>query len=140
MGWTSTHKDESDPKGKLYLRSLFQESTPERGSWEIIDDALVARQEYYALIKRTHPDGTVRHWCLIVMVRWTRDYYNVTWKDMSDEMGPGICRCPLHILDKLDLLRPVTEIQASTDGDGAREWSADWRARCRAYHQARQAL
>lgn len=139
MGWTSTHKDDSEPKGKAYLRSLFEESTPERGSWEIIDDALVERQEYYALVKRTHRDGTVRYFCLVVLVRWNKGYYNVTWKDMTEEMGPNVARCPLRILDKLDVLHPLTEIPPSVDGDGSREWATNWRQRCRTYHVLRKA-
>lgn len=137
MGWTGMHKSSFEPRGKEWLRKRFEHASTERGEWKILADALVARTEYYAVMRRTTPAGEVSHFGLVVMVQWTRGHYNVHYKDMDDGMGPVIARCPLHIVDMLDRLAPVSGYPVGADGEGARTWAAGWRARCRQYHVAR---
>lgn len=122
MGWTFTVKP-SWKTTREFLRGKLNCSN-EHGSWEVLDDALVARTEYYAAIRRTHTDGTAPYvFGAVFLVRHVpraRDGYTFGYKDMDESMGPNADRCPLRILD---LLSPTDE-----------KYAIEWRERCRRYH------
>lgn len=126
MGWSSFHKPQHRKATDELLDNL--NFTSEDGSKsEVLAHAFVARREFYAVVKRTKPDGSVRHWLAVSLVQFSRGEYNMSVKDMSEEMGPYACRCPERLLDLIEKLVPVPE------GDGAA-----FRARCRAYHAKRK--
>jgi hypothetical protein len=104
-------------RGKEYLRErLFFPSTT-----HIHDDALVSLSEYYALVEAKSDPTHV--YLLVALVRFYRTG-EVGIKDMDEDMGPRVTRCPIRILDKADKLRPV-ELGST---------AYEWRQACREYH------
>jgi hypothetical protein len=79
---------------------------------------------FYAAVQGSHRDPDAV-WCLVVLMHWSRGYFNFTYKEMDDCCGPAEDDCPTRILD---LLTPT-----------ASKWSNDWRERCRET-QARREL
>ena len=124
MGWLISNPSDykhSLKRGKEYLRErLFYPSTT-----HIHDDALVSLSEYYALT--TEKSDPSRVYLLVALVRFYRTG-EVGIKEMSEDMGPRVTRCPVRILDKADKLRPVDP------GSTAYEW----RQACREYHAKRK--
>lgn len=127
MGSTGTHR-EKGMSDKAFFEKEFPTSLggqngngyilactskPAGGEWNRV---------FYAAV-RNHPmapyaPGEV--WCLVVLMHTSRTrgaYFNFTYKDLSDAMGPGEDSCPDRILD---LLTPTTS-----------EYANEWRQRCR---------
>lgn len=88
-------------------------------TYRVLDYSMVALSEVYMAVETI---GTGEVWAGVAIVHMTRGgsetYPEVTYKDMSESMGPGIDRCPARILDALT---PTTDTDA-----------IEWRARCRA--------
>ncbi|MEO7381023.1 MAG: hypothetical protein ABIV25_04700 [Paracoccaceae bacterium] len=82
--------------------------------YRVLDYAMVALSEVYMAVE-TIETGAV--WAGVCLVRMSRG--EVTYKDMSEDMGPGAVRCPKRILDRL----------TDTSSDDANEWRAACRAR-----------
>ena len=80
--------------------------------YRVLDYAMVALSEAYLAVE-TISTGEV--WAGVAIVHMTRG--EVTYKEMSEEMGPGLFRCPARILDRL----------TPTDN----EYALEWRAKCR---------
>ena len=123
MGWTGMHRDAG-----LTDREFFEAEFPLglQRDGRILACATVA-SVFYAAVQNT-PQASYapgETWCLVVLMQRTRDYYNFTYKELSDSMGPAEDRCPVRILD---LLTP-------TDS----EYANEWRARCRANAAKREA-
>ena len=129
MGATGTHRDKGIHHDDFF-RSELPTTLSERG--EILASAAVGIPHasydewhgvYYAAV-RQRDTGEV--WALVILYRYDRrDYFNFTYKDMSESMGPGEATAPAKVLS---LLTP-------TDN----EWATAWRERCRA-NLARRAL
>ena len=120
MGWMiSTPNDYkySLKRGKEYIRGRMFDAS----ETIIHDDALVSLSEYYALAAAKSDPSHV--YLLVALVRFYRTG-EVGIKDMSEDMGPRVIRCPVRILDKADKLRPV-ELGSTAYG---------WRQACREYH------
>lgn len=129
MGATSQHRDKgmSDREffgNEFFLgnhRRILECATMPAGGgeWQRVFYAAVENGEDAA-----YEPGRV--WALVVLMHWSRaDYFNFTYKDMSETMGPGEDTCPAKILD---LLSP-------TDS----EWANQWRERCRTNAARREA-
>lgn len=58
-------------------------------------------------------------WALIILTKRTRDYFNITYKEMSDACGPGDFGAPAAVLDAL----------TPTSDDSANEWRQACRER-----------
>jgi hypothetical protein len=69
---------------------------------EILDCATVGSVFYAAVRKKD--SGEV--WALVVLICRSGDYFNCTYKEMSDRSGPVEDRCPVRIVD---LLTPLQE-------------------------------
>jgi hypothetical protein len=119
MGWTSTNR-----RGRSVKDFLADEFKSD--NWKIIDAAIVNRNEYYALIEYQRDAGMYPKGyrsVLVAMLKYApRSYYDISYKDMDETMGPNIDNCPLRILDAL------------ADHPPGNEYAAAWRARCRAKH------
>ncbi len=78
---------------------------------------------FYAAVRNTDdaPHAPGQTWALVVLMHWQRGrnvHFNFTYKDLSDESGPGEDEAPAAVLDAL----------SPTD----HEYALDWRKRCRA--------
>lgn len=82
--------------------------------------AIVERKEAYAAVETMHADGRREVWAIIFLLDYKprdRDGFTFGYKDMTESMGPVVCRCPEKILDML------TETES--------EYANSWRQRCR---------
>jgi hypothetical protein len=109
MGWTSTFRAPG-----LSTEEFFRQEFPNTLAEGRVLASSCAGGNFYAAVR--NDDGEV--WCLVVLCKRSSGYFNFTYKEMDDRMGPNIDDCPAKILD---LLTP-------TDS----EFANDWRARCRA--------
>lgn len=121
MGWTGYHATHYDKRGNIDRRAECDErmsGETERATWEVLKSSMVGAV-YYAAIRRTDKETGENHvfGCVCLTSVDNKDYYNFSYKDMSEDMGPAESRCPLGILD---LLSPTES-----------EWALEWRQRCR---------
>lgn len=110
------------------------------GYYKVVKSALVG-SVYYAAIENLkrygerQPDGSRpiedipeaerETWAAVFLTTTdSRDYFNFSYKDMSEDMEPAECDCPASILS---LLSP-------TDS----EYANDWRERCRKNIEAKK--
>jgi hypothetical protein len=132
MGWTSYHAayyKNGTVDRKAECDAYFMEGL-NRGHYEILKSTMVG-STYYAAVKdlvkvsdfvegkriyETIDDGEV--WAAIFLTSVNmRDYYNFSYKDMDETVGPCSYDCPESILKLLD----------PTDSD----WANEWRCACR---------
>lgn len=134
MGWTSYHATNYTNKGtvdrKAECDDYFTNSMNE-GRYIIKKSVLVGATYYAAIetVKRTNkdtkqleviPENERETWAAVLLTEVSNnDYYNFSYKDMSEDMGPLIYTCPASILN---LLTPT-----------ACEYAIKWRAKCREY-------
>lgn len=101
MGSLSTHK----PKGQS-LRDFFEPvfRWPDHPEAGLIDLAVHQLRTGYAAVR--HPDGFV--FATVILIHYSpRDYYNITYKEVTESEGPYATDCPKRILD---LLTPAEEL------------------------------
>jgi hypothetical protein len=110
MGSTSLHR-EPGQSDRAFFEAEFPDTLTQRG--EILACATIGGT-FYAAVRDKDSGST---WALIILIIRSRGYWNFTYKEMDETMGPAEDRCPARILD---LLSP-------TD----REYALDWRGRCR---------
>lgn len=125
MGWTGTHR----PYGQS-LREYFEESfnyENEERSARIIEYALVhMTTAYIAYEIHDKVKDEKRVVAIVVLVRMTRDYYNLHYKEMDETMGPNEHACPMKVFK---LLTPLPE--------GEEQYAHEWRKRVTEYHEAK---
>jgi hypothetical protein len=105
-------------------RAFFEQEFPlgltEHG--RVLDCATVANT-FYAVVQNNESAGGIdadRAWMLVVLIQRTRaEYFNFTYKEMSEEMGPNEARCPRRLLELIEILRPEPG-----------EYAANWRKSC----------
>lgn len=119
MGWTSFRMREP-------VKEWFKREWETGGNYEVVDSALVQRNTLYGAIKKKE---TGEIFCAVFLVRWSRDVYNFSYKDMTEWAGPGAIDCPEKIFN---LLTPLTG-----DDNG---WAAEWRENVKKFHAARKAF
>ena len=137
MGWTSyhaTHYRRGQIDRKAECDSYFLEGL-NTGYYAVLKSAMVGSVYYAAVMNlkrygKEKPDGTRsvedipeaerRIWGVVFLTAVDRnEYFNFSYKDISEDMGPCESKCPVSILK---LLSP-------TDS----EWANEWRARCQEY-------
>jgi len=96
--------------------------------YEVIDIALVRRRTLYAAVKNK---DTGEVFCAVYLVRWTRGYYNFSYKGMDEFCGPVESDCPMRIFN---LLSPLN------DEKDPNHWARDWRERVRKYHDGKKEI
>lgn len=111
MGWTGTHV----PKGTKTIDALHGEWAydPEFKN-RILKEAVVG-SVYYAAVRRKDGDGVFA--LVVVTQRNSKDYFNFSYKEMSEDMHPYYYDCPAAILDLLT--EPINDE------------AAEWRRICR---------
>jgi hypothetical protein len=110
MGWTGTHR-EPGLSDRAFFEAEFPTMLRERG--EIVACSTV-QNVFYAAV-RDRADGQV--WALVVLIQRGRGWFNFTYKEMDEAMGPGYVDAPAAVLDAL----------TGTD----KEWAIEWRKACR---------
>jgi hypothetical protein len=84
----------------------------------VLDIAVVKRNTLYAAIK---DNETQEVYCAVYLLRWSRDYYNFSYKPMTEYVGPCESECPERILK---LLTPLN------DQNDPNNFAREWRKRC----------
>lgn len=120
MGWTGYHASHYR-NGIIDRRAELDEQMSgetEAGKWEIVKSTMRG-SVYYAAIRRTDKRNGESHvfGCVCLTSVDNSDYYNFSYKDMSEDMGPCYYDCPLSILN---LLSPTES-----------EYALNWREKCR---------
>lgn len=121
MGWTSYHATHYTIRGEIDRRAECDEQMSGTNSggekWEILKSAMRG-SVYYAAIRYTKTDGSSYVFgCVCLTSVDNSDYFNFSYKSMSEDMGPHESKCPLSILS---LLSPTES-----------EFALAWRRRCR---------
>ncbi len=119
MGWTSLpmHKP---------VKEWFKNSWG--NNYEVLDSALIKRKTLYGAIKNIQT-GDV--FCAVFLIRWSRDYYNFSYKDMTEFVGPIEVNCPKRIMK---LLTPLN------NENDPNNYARDWRKRVNDYWSMRKNL
>ena len=128
MGWTSynaTHYKNGKIDRKAECDAYFLEGL-NRGHFEVVKSSMVG-STYYAAIRPLKkyggeyglyvdiPKEEQRTFAVVFLTSTNaKDYYNFSYKDMDESMGPACRECPKGILD---LLSP-------TDNEYANQWRA----------------
>jgi len=127
MGYWEQHKDK---------KQSWKEWASKQYSWEnenikhtVIDcSSLVGFKELYVLCERfSKLDGVKYRYCLVVIVRQSKNYYgqqSYMMKEMDETMMPYYFNCPKRILKQLS---PVRKLRVM--GDSFR-CSKEWRKTC----------
>src|ERR1017187_8230297 len=110
MGSTSLHR-EPGQSDRAFFEAEFPETLTQRG--EILACATVGGTFYAAVCDKD--SGST--WALVIMIIRSRGYWNFTYKEMDETMGPAEDRCPARILDMLSPTR--------------NEYASGWPRRCR---------
>lgn len=134
MGWTSYHAITYNNKVD---RKAECENQFDAKYYKIVASSMVGRVWYAAIqnlvrqngkdengkpLYESIPEGERKTWAAIFLTSTnSKDYFNFSYKDMDETMGPCECSCPKKILN---LLSP-------TDN----EWANKWRERCSKYHK-----
>lgn len=136
MGWTSYHAPIEYKNGRHYIDRkaecdkfvnsdmvTWDEYNKVVGKYEVLRSVMNG-STYYAAVKKTkfatetEPESSYVFAAIILTRTNAKDYFNFSYKDMDESMGPFERKCPKYILD---LLSP-------TDNQFANEW----REACRA--------
>jgi len=122
MGWTSFPMHEPVSK---WFKGQWEYSDSD---YEVLDSALVQRRTLFGAIKQK---STGDIFCAVYLIRWSRDYYNFSYKDMTEHAGPYEHNCPKRIMKLLTPLR---------DDNDSNGWAKEWRQRVNEYWEKRDGL
>lgn len=134
MGWTSYHASYYKKNGtvdrKKEMDAYFMEGL-NAGMYEVVKSAMVG-STYYAAVKQIQrnvkgddgeckrvdiPEAEHETFGMVMLTKTDmKDYYNIYYKDISEDMGPYESKCPVSIIK---LLSPTTN-----------EYAMAWRQRC----------
>ena len=112
MGWTSFNL----PKGTV--KEWFKNTWEEGNNYKVLDSALVNRSTMYGAVEKV---ATGEVFCAVFLIRWSKGYYNFSYKDMTEHVGPCVVNCPKRIMELL------TELDATS------EYAIAWRKRVQEY-------
>lgn len=124
MGWTYTHKPHG-VKARDFLRLRFEQTylPGEKTGFRILHDSATLT-EYYAIIERTDKDTSLAElFCLVCLVRHSRDHHNFGWKEMEESCFP-------YVTPPRGFFRVLEEMIPDPDNKNAREW----REACRTHY------
>lgn len=121
MGWTSMPLNQP-------VKEWFNEQWNDQDR-EVLDVALVKRTQLYAAVR--YKDHVPKYGGQVIavtyLVHWSRDYFNFSYKPMTEHVGPyGLDECPKRIMK---LLTPLND---EIDPNG---YAAEWRERVNTYHE-----
>lgn len=117
MGWTSQRREKGTTNEEFFL-SGFEEGT-------VFHACGTVNGTFYAAVEKPSMPGEV--WAYVALTHWSpREYYNFTYKDMSEASGPCHNQAPEKVLKAL----------TATDSDSAKEW----REAVSMHHAQRKAL
>lgn len=125
MGWLVYPNKVADPVAEV--RSKLTWHNVEAGVRGECLDAAKVGGTVYAAVRLSKPDMAPFVFAAVFLVQ---THPTFGYKDMDESMGPNECACPKRIMA---LLTPLDEMP------GDRSYSADWRARVAAYHEAEAA-
>ena len=108
MGWTQLRREPGLTTEQWFANNYFT------AGWTIHASAMVG-STFYAAVESPHEPGVVT--AFVALTTRSSGYYNWTYKDMDESMGPAQADCPARVLDKLT---PTTNRNAQV-----------WRQRCR---------
>lgn len=116
MGWTSTTLPWG-MKVKDYFVDMFEGDT-DKVTRKVLDSSLIKFHTWYAALEITDKETGARDViALVVLVHWNENNaYPLSYKEMSEDSGPGMCECPEKILK---LLTPTTS-----------QYAIGWRKAC----------
>lgn len=122
MGSVSTNRERGLTTRQFMERELPTTLTV---NGKILASAMVG-SVFYAAVQNNEdaPSYPGETWALVVLTHRSSGYFNFTYKDMDEGMGPAEAECPDKILD---LLSPTED-----------KYALEWRAACRE-HNARVA-
>lgn len=123
MGWCSFHLNKNEN-----VKDWFINMWEHAGVYEVLEVAIVKRVTLYAAIKNKE---TGEVFCAVYLVRWTRDWHNFSYKDMTEHSGPCAYDCPEKIFK---LLTPLDET------DSENRFAIDWRLKVAQLHKNRKLL
>jgi hypothetical protein len=96
MGWTGLHRDKGMSNNDFFTRELFSE-----GSGTIVECSTIGGT-FYAAVRSNKGKYEGEVWGLVVLMQYNgKDYYNFSYKEMSEDMEPYYYNCPKRVLDKL---------------------------------------
>lgn len=126
MGWTSCYviPDEKNKRLQIDRKKACDDLITGKSKdyiWEVLKSSIV-NTTYYAAVKQTNlkSGNSVVFGMTILTSTNLKDYFNFSYKEISEDMGPGDCQCPISILNLLD--------------ETTNQYALDWRERCYAYH------
>jgi hypothetical protein len=124
MGWTYTERDKGTPELEWWRREF------DHAGGRVLDCASRLGEAYIAFELRDKETGEPRAVIgIALLTNWRRaDRFNFGWKDMSEDMGPGISRCPERILRQLTPIRDL--MRGGTFSPQGALWAWHWRRRC----------
>lgn len=127
MGWTSYHATYYkngivDRKAEMDNYFKKEDSANGKYRYKTLKSAMVG-STYYAAIEKINNETKEREVFALICLTSVdmSDYFNFSYKDMDETMGPNERKCPIGILN---LLTP-------TDS----QWANEWRNDCRKYHE-----
>lgn len=116
MGWTCANKPTWETTKEYLIRQINCDN--DTGRWTVLDCAQKLRTIYMAVEFVRKNDGTRRVFAMVILTEVHRDRdYGFCWKEISEDMGPFACDCPVRILNLLT--EPTNEA------------AAKWRHKCR---------
>lgn len=122
MGWTYTHRPESDTDLAFFEREFCDY---ENSRNRILDLARVGSAVYIKMETTSPQGGDPLVYMLVCLTSWKRrDYYNFGYKDMDESCGPIESKAPLRMLTGLS--------------EPSNEYARAWRERVRKYHEKRR--
>lgn len=128
MGWTFTTAKHYKPNGtvdrKAEVDEMYTCYNAERQIRHRVLKSTMVGAVYYGAIELTKPDKRVVLGVVVLTSSDSLHGCNFGYKDMDETEGPVESKCPNSILN---LLTPTTS-----------EFALDWRARCRAYNEAKK--
>ena len=100
MGWTSSHRSSAQSVKDYLIAEINQAG--KTTSFKVLDIAIVKRNTAYLAVEKTDRDsGKSDVFAMVILIRYGRDHFNITTKEMSEDMGPFYYDCPARILDML---------------------------------------
>lgn len=112
MGWTS-YNAKFYKNGRVDRKAEIENNVIKNDNLKVLKSSMIG-STYYGAIE--HIESKEVFAVVILTSTNMKDYFNFSYKDMDETMGPGQCNCPKSILD---LLTP-------TDN----EYANEWRKRC----------
>lgn len=130
MGWTTTHKPANVSAKEYIERELLVWTSPTH-SYRVLDGGVKNFRTYYGAVEKVELKSGKRDvFAVIILLSYSKDYYNFGYKDMSEDMGPYQADCPERILN---LLTP-------TDNANANAWRKQCRDRIEQSRQKKQSV